>query len=159
MLQLTAINDSIEFQNEENPIPGSGLWYRGDVPDCRCRLWWKNKVRKENFYFYLHKDWTWNVLPCHFSWTEFQTMIVPQPVSGGGQWASPPSSSPPVTVHPCTLSVSGLARSKVAPKVNARPGTKETAWEQIEPAATQWYPGKLKLLWIQTIVSLIIHKL
>jgi len=60
------------------------------------------------------------------SWTEFQTMIIPQPVSGNGggaRWASRPTPGPSKTVHPCTLSVSGLAMSRVAP---AAPGDQVT---------------------------------
>ena len=59
------------------------------------------------------------------SWAEFQTMIVPQPApgggTGGGSWASRPAPAP-VSAHPCTLSVSGLARGpRVAPSCG--PGT------------------------------------
>ena len=54
------------------------------------------------------------------SWSEFQTMIIPQPVggvgvSGGGAWAQAVTRPAPGPA-PCTLSVSGLAR--VAPSGN-----------------------------------------
>ena len=94
------------------------------------------------------------------SWSEFQTMIIPQPVggvgvSGGGAWAKAVTRPPPGPA-PCTLSVSGLAR--VAPSGNpwsphimcissmsgpggvAMGGPLQTSWEQMgvaQPAA-QW---------------------
>ena len=92
------------------------------------------------------------------SWSEFQTMIIPQPVggvgvSGGGAWAQAVTRPPPGPA-PCTLSVSGLAR--VAPSGNpmvtahhmyfsppgpggvALGGPLQTSWEQMgvaQPAA------------------------
>ena len=63
-------------------------------------------------------------------------MIIPQPVNGGGgggRWANKPSTAAK-TVHPCTLSVSGLGRvgvAPVAPSVSDKIVT-VTTWEQME---------------------------
>ena len=72
----------------------------------------------------------------YFSWTEFQTMIIPQPVGGigvssGGQWGTKPHSSKPISVHPCTLSVSNLTRVTPAPEVGVAVGGPLQTWEKM----------------------------
>ena len=54
-------------------------------------------------------------------------MIVPSPSSGS--WARPPVTS--VTLHPSTLSVSGLARDRVVPHTTDRQEVRiSRPWEQ-----------------------------
>ena len=72
----------------------------------------------------------------YFSWTEFQTMIIPQPVGGigvssGGQWGAKPHQNKPISVHPCTLSVSSLTRVAPAPEVGVAVGGPVQTWEQM----------------------------